>query len=78
MDCVSFDVGNSREFPVHTHILPRNVWGLENVAHLGKVPPTGATVREADLRDCELQARHPTDRACAQTEYKNGSCEITQ
>ena len=44
IDCVSFDTGRSQEFGVHTTLFAQNVWGLENVANLGKVPATGATV----------------------------------
>ena len=46
-DTVSFDVGSEPEGAVHTTIFAHNVWGLENLAHLGKVPPAGATVRTA-------------------------------
>ena len=44
---MSFDVGSEPEGAVHNTIFAHNVWGLENLAHLGKVPPAGATVRTA-------------------------------
>ena len=44
MDCVSFDNGISTEFGVHLNLFESNVWGLENVANLGKIPVTGAKV----------------------------------
>ncbi len=43
-DCVNFDIGSSKDFGVHTTLFARNIWGLENLARLDKVPATGATV----------------------------------
>ena len=43
-DTLSLDPGASGDFPVHHYWLGRNKWGLENVAGLGQVPATGATI----------------------------------
>lgn len=43
-DVASIDYGQSRDFPVHRIIMEENVPGLENVAHLNRLPATGATV----------------------------------
>ncbi len=45
IDTLNFDVGSNLNFNVHRLLLGANLWGMENVAHMGKVPPTGATVR---------------------------------
>lgn len=44
VDTLSLDPGRSQDFPVHTHWLGQGRWGLECAAHLGDVPPAGATV----------------------------------
>lgn len=44
MDTMSLDPGDSADFPVHHFWLGKRKWGLENVASLARVPPTGATV----------------------------------
>jgi len=44
VDTISLDPGNSVDFPVHHYWLGLNKWGLENVANLGQVPASGATV----------------------------------
>ena len=43
---MSFDIGASKEFEVHTTIFSHDVWGLENLCNLDKVPARGATVRD--------------------------------
>jgi kynurenine formamidase len=44
VDTISLDPGNSGDFPVHHYWLGQNKWGLENVANLGQLPPSGATI----------------------------------
>jgi kynurenine formamidase len=42
VDTLSLDRGTSKDFPVHHTWLSSGRWGLENVANLAKVPPSGA------------------------------------
>ena len=42
VDTLSLDHGPSKDFKVHRSWLPSGRWGLENVANLDKVPPSGA------------------------------------
>lgn len=42
VDTLSLDYGPSADFAVHYRWLPANKWGIENVANLGLLPPTGA------------------------------------
>ena len=44
VDTASIDAGTSRDFPVHRFAAANNVAGLENLANLGELPETGATV----------------------------------
>jgi kynurenine formamidase len=44
LDTASIDYGPSSDFPVHRLAGAANVVGLENLAHLERVPPTGAVV----------------------------------
>lgn len=44
VDTASIDPGDSTDFPVHRVAGAANVPGLENVAHLDRLPPTGAWV----------------------------------
>ena len=44
IDTPSIDYGPSKDFRVHVLALGANVIGLENVAHLEEVPPTGALI----------------------------------
>jgi kynurenine formamidase len=43
VDTLSLDPGNSSTFPVHVNYLATNRYGLENLAHLNRIPPRGAT-----------------------------------
>jgi kynurenine formamidase len=43
-DVASIDYGQSKDFMVHRIAAARNVPGLENLAALDKLPPTGATL----------------------------------
>ncbi|WP_349360978.1 cyclase family protein [Stappia sp.] len=44
VDTLSLDHGASQTFDTHYAWLPTGRWGLENVANLDAVPPTGATL----------------------------------
>jgi kynurenine formamidase len=44
VDTLSLDFGRSPDFATHYAWLPTNRWGLEAVASLGELPPTGATL----------------------------------
>ena len=44
VDTASIDVGSSSDFPVHRIAARRDVYGLENLASLGELPPRGATL----------------------------------
>ncbi len=44
IDTASLDPGPSKSFVAHRILLGANIPGLENVAHLEALPPTGATV----------------------------------
>ena len=44
VDTLSLDYGQSADFATHYAWLPQDRWGLENVANLGKLPATGATI----------------------------------
>jgi kynurenine formamidase len=44
VDTLSLDFGRSPDFAVHYAWLPTDRWGLEGVANLDRLPPTGATL----------------------------------
>jgi kynurenine formamidase len=44
VDTLSLDHGPSADFKVHRAWLPSGRWGLENVAGLDRLPPSGATL----------------------------------
>ena len=44
VDTLSLDPGPSHDFRTHTVWLPSGRWGIENLANLDQVPPTGATL----------------------------------
>jgi kynurenine formamidase len=44
IDTASIDYGQSRDFIVHRILNGADVYGLENIANLDKLPPTGATL----------------------------------
>jgi kynurenine formamidase len=44
VDTLSLDYGRSADFATHYAWLPSNRWGLEAVANLAELPPTGATL----------------------------------
>jgi kynurenine formamidase len=44
VDTASIDPGTSKDFPVHRFAAANDVGGLENLANLDELPPTGATV----------------------------------
>jgi kynurenine formamidase len=43
-DVASIDYGASKDFIVHQLVAAANVAGLENIANLNQLPPTGATI----------------------------------
>jgi kynurenine formamidase len=44
VDTLSLDFGPSADFAVHYTLLGTNRWGLENLANLESIPPSGATL----------------------------------
>ena len=42
VDTLSLDPGDSTTFPVHVNFLGSDRYGLENLAHLNRIPPKGA------------------------------------
>jgi len=44
IDTASMDYGPSKDFPAHRIFNGANVYGLENIANLDRVPVTGATI----------------------------------
>ena len=44
VDTLSLDYGQSADFATHYAWLPQDRWGLENVANLGSLPASGATI----------------------------------
>ena len=44
VDTLSLDPGSSKDFRTHALWLPAGHWGIENIANLEQVPPTGATL----------------------------------
>jgi kynurenine formamidase len=44
IDTASIDPGNSRDFQAHRLLAAANVYNLENLAHVGRLPPVGATL----------------------------------
>jgi kynurenine formamidase len=44
VDTLSLDHGRSKDFAVHYAWLPTNRWGIEAMAGLGGLPPSGATL----------------------------------
>lgn len=44
VDTLSLDPGASTEFEVHNTVLPAGMYGLENLANLGEVSASGATI----------------------------------
>ena len=50
VDTASVDIGPSRDFPVHRIIAAANIGGLENLADLRELPPTGAVVAALPMK----------------------------
>jgi kynurenine formamidase len=44
VDTLSLDPGPSNDFRTHATWLPSGRWGIENLANLEQVPPTGAAL----------------------------------
>ena len=50
IDTMSIDPGASETYPVHQFTAKESVYQLENVANLGLVPPSGATIVVAPIK----------------------------
>jgi kynurenine formamidase len=50
VDTISLDIGASHTFDAHKTILGSGLWGIENLANLASVPPTGATIFIAPIK----------------------------
>ena len=50
IDTASIDPGQSRDFPVHQILGRANRYALENVAHLGLLPPRGARMTALPMK----------------------------
>jgi len=50
IDSASMDSGNSKDFLVHRTILGANLFGLENLTNLKKVPPMGSLIIVAPMK----------------------------
>lgn len=44
LDTASLDIGSSPDFPAHVSWLPSGRYGIENLANLDRLPPSGAIV----------------------------------
>ena len=42
LDTASLDIGASADFPAHVSWLPSGRYGIENLANLDRLPPSGA------------------------------------
>ncbi|GFV53050.1 isatin hydrolase [Trichonephila clavipes] len=49
-EAISFDKGNSRQYPVHRTILGHGLFGLENVANVDKIPIYGAELHVMPMK----------------------------
>ena len=50
VDTPSLDVGSSRDFDAHQIFTAANVWGVENLANVDLLPPTGRTIEPEDSK----------------------------
>ncbi|XP_037780719.1 isatin hydrolase-like [Penaeus monodon] len=50
VDTISVDVGNSTRYGAHEAMYSRNLFGLENVANMHKLPPSGFRVTVLPMR----------------------------
>ena len=44
IDAASIDSGPSSTYPTHQTLYTKNIYGLENVANIDKLPPKGARI----------------------------------
>jgi len=44
VDVISFDPGRDSTYTTHKLLLRQGKWGIENIAHLSRIPVTGATL----------------------------------
>jgi len=50
LDTASLDYGKTKNYIAHRILLKANIYGLENVAHLNKLPVVGATLYVAPMK----------------------------
>lgn len=50
IDTISMDVGQSVRYPAHVALYKKNIYGIENMANLDKLPVTGAFVTVLPMR----------------------------
>ena len=62
MDTLSLDIGASTTFEVHVTLLGADRYGVENMANLSHVPPSGATVRRSRPLGERLGRTMPSSR----------------
>ena len=66
-DTASLDYGPSKDYAVHVYVLGRNIYFLEMVNNLNRLPPAGATVYSSPMKikggsgaPCRVMAQLPT------------------
>ena len=74
-DARSFDIGPSQTLPAHQIFLGNNIWALESVANIDKLPVKGATVYVMPMK-IEGGSGGPT-RIIAQTDPAGRSSRQT-
>jgi kynurenine formamidase len=74
-DARSFDIGPSETLPAHQILLGNNIWALESVANINKLPVKGATVYVMPMK-IEGGSGGPT-RIIAQTDPAGRSSRQT-
>lgn len=70
IDTISGDYGRSRKFPVHNTLTRNNLFILENLANLDRLPPTGTLInigvlklgREASGAPARITATYSSSR----------------
>ncbi|XP_037094273.1 isatin hydrolase-like [Pollicipes pollicipes] len=50
IDTALLDPGTTKMFPAHTALFRRNIFGLENLADMSRVPATGATIMALPMK----------------------------
>jgi kynurenine formamidase len=75
LDVRSLDKGQSLDYKAHQILLSNNLFGLENVANIEKLPPRGSIVYVSPMK-IRNGSGGPT-RIFAQTDRVAGSCHET-